>query len=476
MGGHPCIVCPWHSYSIALDTGEGLYVGIVVDPQTRKASEAVRSKGCKQRVHNVVVEDGEVYVEVDLRGKAWESDAYATMAVANKEAAMTAPVRVPSHSNGPRSGALMGRPSPQLHSSLRSELGSGQVFQSMGRGGVNPLSPSGVRRSLDSPFRSPIGIPSAVSFSAQSSTATAAGSGGASAGAAMGSSSPSLSSSMMGSGGSSGELFVSCVRVRDVCRDVKEFFFTRHAGTITRQPELGEFVELELPLKDSEGHPLHRKWTICDNSGEHNSGALFSVLIKAYPQHPRSGSAWMHSNALHTPLRVCEVGGSFTVADHMARIREVRGNVLWLTAGIGITTALAAANATFNDIFFIQDDSDELHVVHLHVDHTVDSVAKREVFGRLATSFVPSASGRTSYVFRLFLSGEKELPIRVSTDAVTLGRRLRGEDVQQAAHQCFGAQPFLTFICGPPGFVNDCTNALLSAGVPEKDIVCDDTG
>eukprot|EP00759_Apiculatamorpha_spiralis_P028451 PhF_6_TR30967/c0_g1_i1/m.45469 len=45
LGGHPCIICPWHSYRIALDTGEGLYVGL--DLVAKK--ECVKTKGVKQR-------------------------------------------------------------------------------------------------------------------------------------------------------------------------------------------------------------------------------------------------------------------------------------------------------------------------------------------------------------------------------------------------------------------------------------------
>lgn len=55
LGGHACIVCPWHTYKIDIDTGEGVYVGL--DPVALKEGRregTVRTKGVKQRVHEAV--------------------------------------------------------------------------------------------------------------------------------------------------------------------------------------------------------------------------------------------------------------------------------------------------------------------------------------------------------------------------------------------------------------------------------------
>lgn len=68
-----CIVCPWHKYIIKLSNGEGVYQGI--DPVT-KVTEW-KSKGVKQRAHEVIVENGNVYVKLNLDGKL-DCDRYYT--------------------------------------------------------------------------------------------------------------------------------------------------------------------------------------------------------------------------------------------------------------------------------------------------------------------------------------------------------------------------------------------------------------
>ena len=64
-GRRPCVVCPWHHYKITLDTGEGVYMGI--DPFTKPPKREIKSKGCKQRVHRVVIDEasGDVMVEIE---------------------------------------------------------------------------------------------------------------------------------------------------------------------------------------------------------------------------------------------------------------------------------------------------------------------------------------------------------------------------------------------------------------------------
>ena len=116
LDGHPCIVCPWHSYRIALDTGEGMYWGVV--PTAGAPAQVLKSKGRKQRTHKVTIRDGSVYCSVDLAGPKLESDVYATMALANSELPTSKPV---SGGTGPTG----------LHSNVR----SGHVFT----GGSVPL-------------------------------------------------------------------------------------------------------------------------------------------------------------------------------------------------------------------------------------------------------------------------------------------------------------------------------------------------
>ncbi|KAH9599607.1 Flavoprotein pyridine nucleotide cytochrome reductase-like [Trypanosoma melophagium] len=120
MGGHPCIVCPWHQYHITLDTGEGLYWALQMSANgipDKNAPQILRSKGRKQRTHIVTIENGEVYVTVNTIGPRVESDTYAEMAIANQEKAMSMPMSCSG------CGTMK-----KIHSGLRSE----QVFAEIG--------------------------------------------------------------------------------------------------------------------------------------------------------------------------------------------------------------------------------------------------------------------------------------------------------------------------------------------------------
>eukprot|EP01113_Clastostelium_recurvatum_P051237 TRINITY_DN9909_c0_g1_i1.p1 TRINITY_DN9909_c0_g1~~TRINITY_DN9909_c0_g1_i1.p1 ORF type:complete len:208 (-),score=28.75 TRINITY_DN9909_c0_g1_i1:83-652(-) len=69
-GGTLSVRCPWHSYHIALETGEGLYLSI---------DGHVKSKGVKQRTHRIEIEGNDVYVYVsspESTGSKLASDHY----------------------------------------------------------------------------------------------------------------------------------------------------------------------------------------------------------------------------------------------------------------------------------------------------------------------------------------------------------------------------------------------------------------
>eukprot|EP01091_Cochliopodium_minus_P015291 TRINITY_DN5394_c0_g1_i1.p1 TRINITY_DN5394_c0_g1~~TRINITY_DN5394_c0_g1_i1.p1 ORF type:complete len:234 (-),score=49.85 TRINITY_DN5394_c0_g1_i1:14-715(-) len=67
-GGKSCVVCPWHRYKIDLKSGEALY---------SKLGGEVCSKGKKQRVHTLKIENNSVLVKLDLTPEKIESDTYA---------------------------------------------------------------------------------------------------------------------------------------------------------------------------------------------------------------------------------------------------------------------------------------------------------------------------------------------------------------------------------------------------------------
>ncbi|XP_057645874.1 Rieske domain-containing protein isoform X1 [Chionomys nivalis] len=76
FNGQSCIVCPWHKYKITLATGEGLYQSI--NPKDPSARPEWCSKGIKQRIHTVTVDNGNIYVTLSKEPFKCDSDYYAT--------------------------------------------------------------------------------------------------------------------------------------------------------------------------------------------------------------------------------------------------------------------------------------------------------------------------------------------------------------------------------------------------------------
>ncbi|KFV74057.1 Rieske domain-containing protein, partial [Struthio camelus australis] len=75
LNGQPCIICPWHKYKITLETGEGLYQAI--NPMEPSPTPRWQSKGVKQRIHKVTVDNGNVYVSPPDLSVSFDSDYYA---------------------------------------------------------------------------------------------------------------------------------------------------------------------------------------------------------------------------------------------------------------------------------------------------------------------------------------------------------------------------------------------------------------
>lgn len=63
MGGKVTVKCPWHAYHIAVETGEGLYMGMDMaldaNGRSQPSPPKVKSKGVKQRTHFVEIRNGE---------------------------------------------------------------------------------------------------------------------------------------------------------------------------------------------------------------------------------------------------------------------------------------------------------------------------------------------------------------------------------------------------------------------------------
>ncbi|NXD27631.1 RFESD protein, partial [Spelaeornis formosus] len=75
IDGQACIVCPWHKFKITLETGEGLYEGI--NPLEPSPTPKWQSKGVKQRIHKVTIDNGNVYVSPPDLSVSFDSDYFA---------------------------------------------------------------------------------------------------------------------------------------------------------------------------------------------------------------------------------------------------------------------------------------------------------------------------------------------------------------------------------------------------------------
>lgn len=75
IDGQACIVCPWHKFKITLETGEGLYEGI--NPLEPSPTPQWQSKGVKQRIHKVTIDNGNVYVSPPDLSVSFDSDYFA---------------------------------------------------------------------------------------------------------------------------------------------------------------------------------------------------------------------------------------------------------------------------------------------------------------------------------------------------------------------------------------------------------------
>ncbi|KAM6105418.1 LOW QUALITY PROTEIN: Rieske domain-containing protein [Pterocles gutturalis] len=88
IDGQACIVCPWHKFKITLETGEGLYEGINLETSPKPKWQ---SKGVKQRIHKVAIDNGNVYVSPPDFSVSFDSDYFAEKYKNHGELAMGKP-------------------------------------------------------------------------------------------------------------------------------------------------------------------------------------------------------------------------------------------------------------------------------------------------------------------------------------------------------------------------------------------------
>lgn len=63
----------------------------------------------------------------------------------------------------------------------------------------------------------------------------------------------------------------------------------------------------------------------------------------------------MYEEGLHKIVKVRQFSSIFTMDTYVPRIRQVNGQVLWLTGEMGITSAYAGMKSYFDDSMFINN-------------------------------------------------------------------------------------------------------------------------
>lgn len=382
LGGHPCVICPWHSYRIALDTGEGLYWGL--DMTSGKPVQQLKSKGCKQRTHKTYVRDGKLYCFVDASGPGIESDGYANMAMANRDQ--------PTKTEG---GAI------PIHSGLR----SGHVYGNLPN-----------KTASDSPL-----------------------------------------------------LTVRCVKVIPHTADTSSFVFAKDKGSTNHRLMNGQWVLLVIPTTSGgEGEEeLERQWTV---TATNRDGGWFTITVKLRPGATSGGSWWLHKSGrvLETPLVVRNMGGTFSLQHERSRVNTLGGNVLMISAGIGITPMLGSLRHYLNDLFTLSSGP-PLYIHHFHVDRSRSSIpclSELEAWHQSLSNKSPLTSP-VRYALTLFLTaaeGEEE--------GETKERKGRRPTVADWMPLLEATGPnVLVMLCGPVDFMEDTARKLEELGVAATHIV-----
>lgn len=79
LDNRPCVVCPWHNYKIMLDTGECVYAPVFHPRQSvPEEDRRHKSRGLRQRIHDVRVRGDDVQVRIRTDPPARQSDYYSS--------------------------------------------------------------------------------------------------------------------------------------------------------------------------------------------------------------------------------------------------------------------------------------------------------------------------------------------------------------------------------------------------------------
>ena len=407
LGGHPCIVCPWHSYKIALDTGEGMYYGLDIPDGGGAPRQCVKSKGVKQRVHHVVVRGGNLYCVVNAESADIESDRYALMPLANREA----PSLKATGSGGPK-----------IH--------SGFALGSLPEGGPPP---SGML------MRAPTGWKYPPPASAQ------------------------LPVKCVKQFPGSADGVVACFVFDKASPFAQQVIL--HAGMwvklrIPSTPVAGGGSTQPLSGGSSNHATVERQWTITQVRG--GCGGWFTITVKRHPG--GIGSNWLHSGAALGIALEATFGGDFTLTN--IRPTLASGRLLMVSAGIGITPMFAALKSIADDELAV-DIGPALHIRHLHscrdalreTPYLDDFFRWNRRYGEKSVAVDPF-----SYEIQLFSSQATTPPTTATIaqdDRVIRGRITPSHLLAAYDHLSdHGAVAVAVMLCGPTSFMDEVRRCL----------------
>lgn len=393
VGGHMCLVCPWHRYPISLETGEGLYVGlefgsvnaaagaVVQDIRAPKSSRfssrpalqpvpQIKSKGYVQRVHRVEVRGDNVVVILNTSPDEIASDYYLGKEIENAQEPMKLPVGKRKSQNKQYPFAfrhniqLEKTPPLDLPEAFKPQPGlsnpSSSELQSCGKG-TPRLEQQWMNRGPE------------LFDSLTTSSCARAGVN------------PLLLKPRYQEGNSFFEdLTIIVHKLVDICEDTRELWFRIRATRMERHFELGEVIEVELGNNAEQTMSL-----VVTGTNSHGYSALVrrrsgeSQRSEGKVSH-QNASDWMYYFSVYVIMPVLSVTGSFTLVDHMKEIRECDGRVLWLTCEMGISRALASLQFAFGDSVALPHTrekfcEDPLMVVQLHAERSRERIPKLDI-------------------------------------------------------------------------------------------------
>lgn len=192
-----------------------------------------------------------------------------------------------------------------------------------------------------------------------------------------------------------------------------------------------------------EGQPAEvRTWTLSETPNSMRGDNTLDITVKRIPNGLITN--WLHDHAeLGLEVKLLGIQGEMTAIqmDSSTNRPVVPEHLLLLSAGIGITPNLAMVRGI--GAFSLQD---ETNITMIHVERNEKNLICQQELQRRSVNY-PHFSYTNV----------------ISEKNGRITREMLLELVPDAQHQC-------AYVCGPPAFMNDMTDHLVSMGVPPSRI------